>query len=193
VLDQSLGLVDRTNMSYMGTLVLEGRAKGLVTAIGKLTEIGRVGELLQGVSSGKTPLEYKIENLGKLLVVVVFAITVLYIALGYLQGFHIRNIILSGIVLAIAAVPEGLPAVATITLAIGVIVAAKKHALIRRLASAETLGSVTVICTDKTGTLTKNEPTVREIVVGISKSIISVTGAGFNPTGGKLELGCNLT
>jgi Ca2+-transporting ATPase len=186
VLEQSLGLADRTNMSYMGTLVLEGHAKGLVTAIGKQTEIGKVGELLQGVSSGKTPLEYKIENLGKLLVVVVFAITVLYIAIGYLQGFNIGNIILSGIVLAIAAVPEGLPAVVTITLAIGVKRMAKKHALIRRLASAETLGSVTVICTDKTGTLTKNEPTVREIVVGTSKSINSVTGAGFNPTGGKL-------
>jgi len=186
VLEQSLDLADRTNMSYMGTLVLEGRAKGLVTAIGKQTEIGKVGELLQGVSSGKTPLEYKIENLGKLLVIVVFAITVLYIALGYIQGFNIGNIILSGIVLAIAAVPEGLPAVATITLAIGVKRMAKKHALIRRLASAETLGSVTVICTDKTGTLTKNEPTVREIVVGTSKSIISVTGAGFNPTIGRL-------
>jgi Ca2+-transporting ATPase len=186
-------LADRKNMCYMGTLVLEGRAKGIVTSIGKQTEIGKIGELLQGVSEGKTPLEKKIEELGKILVIAVFAITGLYIAIGYFQGFNIGGIILSGIVLAIAAVPEGLPAVATITLAIGIKRMAKKHALIRRLASAETLGSVTVICTDKTGTLTKNEPTVREIMLGNSggggmkkKNIISITGDGFDPTTGKI-------
>src|SRR5215218_5073538 len=178
-------LADRINMCYMGTLVLEGRAKAIVVSIGKQTEIGKVGELLQGVSGGKTPLEHKLEKLGKTLVIAVFGITGLYIAIGYFQGFMIGAIILSGIVLAIAAVPEGLPAVATITLAIGVKRMAKKHALIRRLASAETLGSVTVICTDKTGTLTKNEPTLREIVLG-NNNIISVTGEGFDPMGGKL-------
>jgi Ca2+-transporting ATPase len=185
VIQQPAELADRKNMCYMGTLVLEGRAKSIVAAIGKETEIGKIGELLQGVTEGKTPLERKIEQLGKTLVIAVFAITGLYIALGYVQGFNIGGIILSGVVLAIAAVPEGLPAVATITLAIGVKRMAKKRALIRRLASAETLGSVTVICTDKTGTLTKNEPTLREIVLG-DNNIISVTGEGFDPTGGKL-------
>lgn len=182
--DVMLGQVDlaeRTNMCYMGTLVLEGRAKSIVTSTGVQTEIGKVGELLQGVSGGKTPLEQKIEGLGKTLVIAVFAITALYIAIGYLQGFDIGGIMLSGIVLAIAAVPEGLPAVATITLAIGVKRMAKKRALIRRLAAAETLGSVTVVCTDKTGTLTKNEPTLREIVLG--SSIVALTGDGFDPTG----------
>jgi Ca2+-transporting ATPase len=182
--DVFLGQVDlaeRTNMCYMGTLVLEGRAKSIVTSTGIQTEIGKVGELLQGVSGGKTPLEHKIEGLGKTLVIAVFAITALYIAIGYLQGFDIGLILLSGIVLAIAAVPEGLPAVATITLAIGVKRMAKKRALIRRLAAAETLGSVTVVCTDKTGTLTKNEPTLREIVLG--SSIVALTGDGFDPTG----------
>lgn len=179
-------LAERANMCYMGTLVLEGRAKSIVTTTGIQTEIGKVGELLQGVSGGKTPLEHKIEGLGKTLVIAVFAITALYIAIGYLQGFDIGGIILSGIVLAIAAVPEGLPAVATITLAIGVKRMARKRALIRRLAAAETLGSVTVVCTDKTGTLTKNEPTLRQIVLGSGNSIssiVSLTGEGFDPTG----------
>jgi len=185
VVEQLAELADRKNMCYMGTLVLEGRAKSIVTTTAKQTEIGKIGELLQGVTGGKTPLEHKIEQLGKTLVIAVFAITGLYIALGYVQGFNIGSIILSGIVLAIAAVPEGLPAVATITLAIGVKRMARKRALIRRLASAETLGSVTVICTDKTGTLTKNEPTLREIVLG-DNSIISVTGEGFDPMGGRL-------
>lgn len=178
-------LADRNNMCYMGTLALEGRAKAIVISIGKQTQIGKIGELLQGVSSGKTPLEHKIEQLGKTLVIAVFAITALYILIGYFQGFDIGGILLSGIVLAIAAVPEGLPAVATITLAIGVKRMVKKHALIRRLASAETLGSVTVICTDKTGTLTKNEPTLREIILG-DNIVISVSGEGFDPTEGKL-------
>jgi Ca2+-transporting ATPase len=178
-------LADRRNMCYMGTLVLEGRAKSVVTAIGRQTEIGKIGELLEGVSRGKTPLEHKIEQLGKKLVIAVFAITGLYISIGYIQGFNIGSIILSGIVLAIAAVPEGLRAVATITLAIGVKRMARKRALVRRLAGAETLGSVTTICTDKTGTLTKNEPTLREIVLG-DNSIISTTGEGFDPTEGKL-------
>jgi Ca2+-transporting ATPase len=185
VIEEQAELADRKNMCYMGTLVLEGRAKSIVATIGKETEIGKIGELLQGVREGKTPLERKIEQLGKTLVIAVFAITGLYIALGHVQGFDIGGIILSGVVLAIAAVPEGLPAVATITLAIGIKRMAKKRALIRRLASAETLGSVTVICTDKTGTLTKNEPTLREIVLG-DNNIISVTGEGFDPTGGKL-------
>lgn len=179
----NVDLAERTNMCYMGTLVLEGRAKSIVTSTGVQTEIGKVGELLQGVSVGKTPLEQKIEGLGKTLVIAVFAITALYIAIGYLQGFDIGGIMLSGIVLAIAAVPEGLPAVATITLAIGVKRMVKKRALIRRLAAAETLGSVTVVCTDKTGTLTKNEPTLREIVLGSSSNIVALTGDGFDPTG----------
>jgi Ca2+-transporting ATPase len=198
--EEEVELAERKNLCYMGTLALEGRAKAVVVTTGRQTEIGKVGELLQGVTGGKTPLERKIEQLGKTLVIAVFAITGIYIGIGYLQGFDIGSIILSGIVLAIAAVPEGLPAVATITLAFGVKRMAKKHALVRRLASAETLGSVTVVCTDKTGTLTKNEPTLREIILwngrdngpntntGTSnnKSItdVLVTGEGFDPTKG---------
>ena len=188
VLGSQVELAEKTNMCFMGTLVLEGRAKGIVVSTGKHTEIGKIGELLQGVSGGKTPLERKIEQLGKTLVIAVFAITGLYIAIGFIQGFDLGAIILSGIVLAIAAVPEGLPAVATITLAIGVKRMAKKRALIRRLAAAETLGSVTIICTDKTGTLTKNEPTLREIMLfgNSGSNTVSLTGEGFDPTIGKL-------
>lgn len=184
ILEQT-DLADRKNMCHMGTLALEGRAKAIVVSIGKQTEIGKVGELLQGVSSGKTPLEHKLERLGKTLVIAVFGITGLYITIGYFQGFELGGMILSGIVLAIAAVPEGLPAVATIALAIGVKRMAKKHALIRRLAAAETLGSIDVICTDKTGTLTKNEPTLRKIVLG-DDSIVSLTGESFDSTTHKL-------
>ena len=178
-------LAERKNMCFMGTLVLEGRGKGAVVTTGKQTEIGKIGELLQGVTGGKTPLEHKIERLGKTLVIAVFGITGLYVLLGYLQGLELGGILLSGIVLAIAAVPEGLPAVATITLAIGVKRMAKKKALIRRLAAAETLGSVTVICTDKTGTVTKNEPTLRQIVLG--SAAVSLTGEGFEPAGKLLD------
>lgn len=180
-------LAERKNMGYMGTLVPEGRGKGVVVSIGTQTELGKIGELLQGISEGKTPLEQKIERLGRTLVIVVFAITGLYITIGYAQGFDTGRILVSGIVLAIAAVPEGLPAVATITLAIGVKKMAKKHALIKKLAAAETLGSITVICTDKTGTLTKNEPTLREI--RLSNRIISLTGEGFDPRGDFYEDG----
>lgn len=185
ILKENLELAERTNICYMGTLILEGRAKGIVIKTGKFTEVGKIGELLQGVSEGKTPLEKKIENLSKILVIAVFAITVLYIAIGYLHGFPIGDILLSGIVLAIAAVPEGLPAVATITLALGIKRMAKNYALIRRLASAETLGSVSVICTDKTGTLTKNEPTLREIMFfnNSHEEIVTITGDGFVPHG----------
>jgi P-type Ca2+ transporter type 2C len=192
VLGGQVELAERINMCFMGTLVLGGRAKALVVSIGKQTELGKIGELLQGVSGGKTPLEHKIEQLGKILVIAVFGITGLYIAIGYLQGFALGGIILSGIVLAIAAVPEGLPAVATITLAIGVKRMAKKRALIRRLAAAETLGSVDVICTDKTGTLTKNEPTLRGVVLG-NDSIVSLTGEGFDPSGNAYENGKEVT
>ncbi len=176
-------LAERVNMCYMGTLVLEGRAKAVVVTTGKNTEMGKVGELLQGVSEGKTPLEHKIERLGRTLVVAVFSITGLYIAIGFLHGFEIGSIILSGVILAIAAVPEGLPAVATITLAIGVKRMARKNALVRRLAAAETLGSVTVICTDKTGTLTRNEPSLQAIVLGSGSKVVTVTGTGLDPTG----------
>jgi Ca2+-transporting ATPase len=182
ILGQQLDLADKKNMCFMGTLVLEGRGKGIVVATGKQTEIGKIGELMQGISGGKTPLEHKIEHVGKTLVIAVFGITVLYIAIGYIQGFDLGAIFLSGIVLAIAAVPEGLPAVATITLAIGVKRMAKKQALIRRLAAAETLGSVTVICSDKTGTLTKNEPTLRKIVLDNTNQVF-LTGEGFDPKG----------
>ncbi len=185
-LGSQVELAERINVGFMGTLVLQGRAKGIVVSTGKQTEIGKIGELMQGVSGGKTPLEHKLEQLGRILVIAVFGITALYIGIGYLQGFDLGGIILSGIVLAIAAVPEGLPAVATITLAIGVKRMAKKNALIRRLAAAETLGSVDVICTDKTGTLTKNEPTLREIVLGDS-SVIYLTGEGFDPAGKRYQ------
>jgi len=175
-------LVERKNICYMGTLTQEGRGKAIVVNIGKQTEIGTIGSLLEKVTGGKTPFEKKIEQLGKKLVLVILSITLFYIVIGYFQHFPIGSLFLSGIVLAIAAVPEGLPAIATITLALGVKRMAKKNALVRKLASAETLGSITIICTDKTGTLTLNEPTVKQIILG-DGTILQTTGFGFNPSG----------
>lgn len=175
-------LAERKNVCYMGTLTQEGRGKAIVVNIGKQTEIGRIGSLLQEITSGKTSFEKKIEQLGKRLVLIILSITFFYIVIGYFQHFPIGNLFLSGIVLAIAAVPEGLPAIVTIILALGVKRMAKQHALVRKLSSAETLGSITVICTDKTGTLTLNEPTVSEIILG-DNTILRTTGTGFTPSG----------
>lgn len=175
-------LAERKNICYMGTMTQGGRGKAVVVNIGKQTEIGKIGSLLEDVTTGKTPFEKKIEQLGKKLVIVILSITLLYIVIGYFQNFPIGNLFLTGIVLAIAAVPEGLPAIATITLALGVKRMAKNNALVRKLASAETLGSITVICVDKTGTLTLNEPTVKKIILG-NNTVLQISGTGFNPSG----------
>ena len=184
-------LAERKNICYMGTMTQGGRGKAVVVNIGKQTEIGKIGSLLEDVTTGKTPFEKKIEQLGKKLVIVILSITLLYIVIGYLQNFPIGELFLTGIVLAIAAVPEGLPAIATITLALGVKRMAKNQALVRKLASAETLGSITVICVDKTGTLTLNEPTVKKIILG-DNTVLHISGTGFNPSG-KIYKNKNIT
>lgn len=175
-------LADRKNICYMGTMTQGVRGKAVVINIGKDTEIGKIGSLLENVTIEKSPFEKKIEQLGKKLVIVILLITLLYVVIGFFQNFLIVEVILTGIVLAIAAVPEGLPAIATITLALGVKRMAKNYALVRKLSSAETLGSINVICVDKTGTLTLNEPTVKKIILG-DNTILQISGTGFNPSG----------
>lgn len=169
-------LGDRINMAYMGTIITDGRGLMLVTSTGMRTEVGKIGTLIDEAVTQDTPLERRLEQLGRTLIAVVAVLCTVIITAGVLRGedpFHMLEV---GISLAIAAVPEGLPAVATMTLALGVQRMAKKHALVRRLAAVETLGSTTVICTDKTGTLTKNEMTVTR--VALNGDQLDVTGAG---------------
>ncbi len=153
-------LGDRANMAYMGTVVTYGRGKALIVETGMRSELGKVAALLQGVGGELTPLQKRLDQLGKLLAVVGFGVSVLIFVLGLLIGEPVRDMLLTAVSVAVAVVPEGLPAVVTITLAIGAQRMLRRKALIRKLPAVETLGSVTVICSDKTGTLTENRMTV---------------------------------
>jgi len=155
-----LPLGDRTNMVYAGTSVARGSGLAVVTATGRATEIGHIAGLLEQTKEEKTPLEKRLGALGNRLVVVALVVAAVVTVAGWLAGHPFLEILTTGIALAVAAVPEGLPAVATITLAIGVRRMARQNAIVRRLPAVETLGSTTVICTDKTGTLTENRMTL---------------------------------
>jgi len=179
--DEGAPLGDRRNMVYLGTAVTDGRGRFLVTATGMRTEVGRIGTLVQEAVSRETPLERKLTQLGNALIGVVLVVCAVIVLAGWLRGNGFLYMLEVGISLAIAAVPEGLPAVTTMTLAIGMQRMAAMRALIRRLPAVETLGSTTVICTDKTGTLTKNEMTVRALQLG--ERLIEVSGTGYVPSG----------
>jgi len=157
-------LADRRNCLFSGTAVVRGSGRAVVFATGMNTEIGRISSLLSTVEQSTTPLEERLARLSTLLIRMVIGIAVLVTGIGVLQGRGAVRMIETGIALAVAAVPEGLPFVATMTLAIGVHRMAKRNALVRNLSSVETLGSTTVICTDKTGTLTMNDMAVRDLV-----------------------------
>jgi Ca2+-transporting ATPase len=172
---------DRHNMVYSSTAVTRGRGRAVVVATGPRTEVGKIGVLLGTVSPPRTPLERQMDSLGKTLVRASLAIVGTVVSLGLLRGEPVVQMILFGIAFAVAVVPEALPAVVTISLAIGARLMAKKNALIRRLPTVETLGCATVICSDKTGTLTTGEMTVREIFAG--GNLLGVTGAGYDPHG----------
>lgn len=165
VLGEDTPLSSRANMAYMGTVVARGRGVGVVVATGMNTEFGKVATLVQTVREEETPLQKKMGELGgKLGLAVVLACGIIFLA-GLLRGTEILEIFLASVSLAVAVVPEGLPAIVTITLALGVQRMARRNAIIRKLPAVETLGCATVICSDKTGTITKNEMTVREVYI----------------------------
>jgi len=178
-------LADRKNLGFLGTIVEVGRGKGLVVGTGMATELGQIAKSVQEEESSETPLQKQLDRLGKQLGVIIVAICALVFAIGFLQAAgqvdRILETFLTSVSLAVAAIPEGLPAIVTITLAIGIQRMARRHALIRRLPAAEALGSATVICSDKTGTLTKGEMNVREVFVAGRR--YNVEGEGFDPAG----------
>jgi len=158
-------LADRLNMAYSGTVVTYGRGDGAVVATGMDTELGRIAALVQEVGLEHTPLQQRLARLGKFLVWAVLALCAVVFIAGWLRGVPAQEMFLTAVSLAVAAIPEGLPAVVTIALALGVQRMVKRHALVRRLSSVETLGSTTVICSDKTGTLTQNKMVARRAYV----------------------------
>ncbi|MBC7122411.1 MAG: calcium-transporting P-type ATPase, PMR1-type, partial [Pseudothermotoga sp.] len=156
----NLPIGDRTNMVYSGTVVSRGRGKAIVTATGNETEIGKIAKMLTEMEEEETPLQKNLEKLGKQIGMIVLVICAIVFVVGILEGNPILEMFLTAVSLAVAAVPEGLPAVVTIVLALGMYNMVKRHAIVRKLQAVEALGSVNVICSDKTGTLTKNEMTV---------------------------------
>ncbi len=174
-------LGDRRSIVHAGTVVAAGRAAALVVATGMTTELGRIASLLERAEPETTPLQRRLAELGRLLIVICLVVVAVIFALELMRGGRVTDVLLRAVSLAVAAVPEGLPAVVTVVLAIGLQRMVARNALVRRLPSVETLGSVTVICTDKTGTLTRNEMTVREIVTAGGR--YEVTGGGYVPQG----------
>ncbi|MFH1978161.1 MAG: calcium-translocating P-type ATPase, SERCA-type [Candidatus Aenigmatarchaeota archaeon] len=174
-------LADRKNMGYMGTVVVSGRGHGIVVSTGMSTEMGKIAELIQEAEEEPTPLQKSLKRFGKNLTALIVIISLLVMFAGIFRGGEFLDMVLTGIALAVAAIPEGLPAVVTITLTFGIKKMAKANAIVRRLPSVESLGSTTVICSDKTGTLTKNEMTVTRIYA--NSETYEVTGEGYEPKG----------
>ena len=179
-----LPVADQANMAFMGTMAVSGKARALVVSTGLHTELGHIAAMIQKASEEErteTPLQRRLEQFGYTLLWLALAVVAVVFVLGSLRGEPLVAMFLTSVSLAVAAVPEGLPAVVTITLAIGVTRMVKRHALIRKLPAVEALGSATVICTDKTGTLTKNEMTVTQLFAG--DRVFDVTGEGYEPVG----------
>jgi Ca2+-transporting ATPase len=174
-------VVDRKNMVYMGTSVSYGRGKAVVTATGMKTELGSIAGMLGKIEREKTPLQLNLDRLGVWVGMITLIIVAFVAILGVLSGFDVIDMFIWGVALAVAAIPEALPAVVTVCLALGVKRMVKRHVLVRKMPSVETLGATTIICSDKTGTLTRDEMTVRNIYV--DGRMLEVTGAGYEPVG----------
>lgn len=182
VLEEDCGIGDRKNMLYMGTAVTYGRGRGIVVETGANTELGKIASRLSSIDNEETPLQKNLTKLGKILGIVCVAICLIVFAVDvFAQGEPWEEALMTAVSLAVAAIPEGLAAVVTIVLALGMTKMASKNAIVRRLLAVETLGCVDVICTDKTGTLTQNEMTVRKVFDG--EKSFDVTGIGYAPEG----------
>lgn len=181
LLGTTMPIADQRNMLFLGTVVTVGKGRALVVATGLRTELGRIAAMMQATKPEATPLQRRLEQLGHVLLYLSLGVVTVVFLLGVLRDEPVVEMFLTAVSLAVAAIPEGLPAIVTITLALGVTRMVKRHALIRRLPAVETLGSTTVICTDKTGTLTKNEMTVTRLFVG--GRLFEVTGEGYAPVG----------
>ncbi len=176
-------VADRKNLVFMGTHVTYGRGRIVVTSTGMSTQFGKIAEMVQVVEKEEIPLKLKLDRFARRLGIVVVVASVIIVLLDLIRIGRVNvEILLTSVALAVSAVPEGLPAIVTVTLALGARELARRNAVIRRLASVETLGSTTVICSDKTGTLTKGEMTVRRVFV--NNQMFEVTGAGYEPKGG---------
>ena len=181
MLSADTALADRLNMAYSSTLVTYGSGLGIVVEIGDSTEIGRINSLLSSTIELETPLTKKISRFSKLLLWVILGLAAVTFAVGVWRGQTLLDMFMASVALAVGAIPEGLPAALTITLAIGVSRMAKRNAIIRKLPAVETLGSTTIICSDKTGTLTQNQMTVQALYAG--GQLFDITGSGYTPDG----------
>jgi len=181
ILTQDLDPQDQMNMAFMGTLATRGKATGIVVATGMDTVMGQIATLMTTTERTTTPLEFKLQELGKILIIVALILTALVVGIGIYQGHPLYNMFLAGVSLAVAAIPEGLPAIVTVALSLGVQRMIRKKAVVRKLSAVETLGCASVICSDKTGTMTENQMTVKEIF--INKQTLYVSGDGYDVTG----------
>jgi Ca2+-transporting ATPase len=175
------GIGDQENMAFMGTMVTRGNGVGIVIATGMNTAMGKIADLLQTAETKETPLQRRLEQLGKILIVTALILTVIVVLTGVIQGHDLYTMFLAGVSLAVAAIPEGLPAIVTVALSLGVQRMIKQKAIVRKLPAVETLGCATVICSDKTGTLTQNKMTVTKVWSG--GKTWDVGGTGYNPVG----------
>ncbi|MEF3305743.1 calcium-translocating P-type ATPase, SERCA-type [Paenibacillus sp. GYB003] len=174
-------LGDQKNIGFMGTMATRGTGRGIVVRTGMATEMGKIADLIQNTEATETPLQHRLEQLGKVLIAVAIGLTIMVVVAGILHGQPPYAMFLAGVSLAVAAIPEGLPAIVTIALALGVQRMIKRKAIVRKLPSVETLGCASVICSDKTGTLTQNKMTVTHIWLG--GDVLEVTGDGYEPSG----------
>ncbi|WP_096154694.1 calcium-translocating P-type ATPase, SERCA-type [Bacillus sp. FJAT-45066] len=177
--DVSIG--DQENMAFMGTLVTRGSGVGMVVATGMHTAMGQIADLIQSAETMITPLQRRLEQLGKILITVALLLTLLVVVVGVIQGQDLYEMFLAGVSLAVAAIPEGLPAIVTVALSLGVTRMIKQKSIVRKLPAVETLGCASVICSDKTGTLTQNKMSVTNIWSG--GKAWTVSGIGYNPEG----------
>ncbi|MEK3794063.1 calcium-translocating P-type ATPase, SERCA-type [Paenibacillus sp. FSL R7-0204] len=184
---EDIPLGDQKNIGFMGTMVTRGTGRAVVIRTGMATEMGKIADLIQNTESQETPLQHRLEQLGKILIYVSLGLTIVVVLAGIMHGQPATAMFLAGVSLAVAAIPEGLPAIVTIALALGVQRMIKRKAIVRKLPSVETLGCASVICSDKTGTLTQNKMTVTQL--WNAGRTLEVSGEGYAPVGSVLQKG----